>query len=85
MRLPGGKPKRVLWIADAGDPLDEGYYHKVAALVSGTQPGRVTHISIRHDSWCPKLRTGGPCRCEADVDVAPAPQADQHTNDEGNN
>jgi hypothetical protein len=64
MKLPGGKPKKTLWISDS-DPLDEGFYAKVSALPL-PKPGTVGLVMVAHDDWCPKIK-GGPCRCDPDV------------------
>ncbi len=32
------------------------------------QPGRIYHITVRHDGWCNQLNRRGPCNCNPEVD-----------------
>ena len=46
-----------------------GYLGKLLALGESLRPGTVTHLVIRHDSWCPRLKDPpGECSCDADID-----------------
>ena len=40
---------------------------KVSPYSIADHPGRVVHITVRHDEWCVRFKRGFGCNCNPDV------------------
>ena len=51
-------------------PRSPGYLGKLLVLGESLKSGTVTHVTVLHDDWCPRLQDP-PGECECDADIAP--------------
>ena len=59
--------------------FDQPYVRPLRELVT-VKPGEVRHVTIYHDTGCPRLR-GGLCTCEPDLEVLNRKQRRAHRKD----
>lgn len=49
------------------------YIEKILDLAEQLPRGEVHHVAVEHDKDCPLMVAGGPCTCNAAVDLADGP------------